>query len=101
MCGRFSNYLPIPMKNKPVRLLRRSGGTKGTPRRPTKSLDEIRHALSGPIASVSTPFTKDGRIDFRGLGNFIDFVIAGGSRTVLLTYGDSLYSLLTDDEVAE
>lgn len=89
------------MKNKPVRLRRRSGGIEGTPRRPTKSLDEIRHALSGPIASVSTPFTKDGRIDFRGLENFIDFVIAGGSRTVLLTYGDSLYSLLTDDEVAE
>ncbi|MDB6127713.1 MAG: dihydrodipicolinate synthase [Verrucomicrobia bacterium] len=66
-----------------------------------KNLQEIRHALSGPIASVSTPFTKDGRIDFQGLGNFVDFVIAGGSCTVLLTYGDSLYSLLTDDEVAE
>ncbi len=66
-----------------------------------KSLDEIRHALSGPIASVSTPFTREGRIDFKGLRNFVDYVIAAGSRTVLLTYGDSLYSLLSDEEVAE
>lgn len=66
-----------------------------------KSLDEFRHALSGPIASVSTPFTRDGHIDYDGLRKFVDFVIAGGSRTVLLTYGDSLYSLLTDAEVAE
>jgi dihydrodipicolinate synthase/N-acetylneuraminate lyase len=66
-----------------------------------KSLNEIRHALTGPVASVSTPFDRNGKIDGQGLRNFIDFVIAGGSRTVLLTYGDSLYSLLTDQEVAE
>jgi len=30
------------------------------------SLGEIRHALSGPIASVSTPFTRDGAIDYPG-----------------------------------
>jgi dihydrodipicolinate synthase/N-acetylneuraminate lyase len=64
-------------------------------------LPEVRHALTGPIASVSVPFTRDGAIDYRGLANFIEFVLAGGSRTILLTYGDSLYSLLTDDEVAE
>jgi 4-hydroxy-tetrahydrodipicolinate synthase len=68
---------------------------------PMKTTAEFRHALTGPIASVSTPFTRDGEIDFAGLARFIDTVIAGGSRTVLLTYGDSLYSLLTDDEVAE
>ncbi|MDB6170243.1 MAG: 4-hydroxy-tetrahydrodipicolinate synthase [Verrucomicrobia bacterium] len=66
----------------------------------SKTLAEIRHALSGPIASLSVPFTRTGQIDFAGLRNFIDFVIAGGSRTILLTYGDSLYSLLTDEEVA-
>src|SRR6185312_14300727 len=66
-----------------------------------KTLPEIRHALSGPIASISTPFTRDGAIDYRGLRTIIDYAIAAGSRTVLLTYGDSLYSLLTDQEVAE
>lgn len=66
----------------------------------TKSPAEIRAALTGPVASISTPFTRDGAIDFSALRSIIDFVIDGGSRTVLLTYGDSLYSLLTDDEVA-
>ena len=66
-----------------------------------KSPAEIRHALSGPVASVNTPFTREGAIDYRSLQNFVDFVIEGGSRTVLLTYGDSLYSILTDQEVAE
>ena len=61
----------------------------------------IREMLACPVASTPTLFLRDGRIDFDGLRNFIDFVIAGGTRTILLTYGDSLYSLLTDDEVEE
>lgn len=66
-----------------------------------KTPAEIRHALSGPVASVNTPFTREGAIDYRSLQNFVDYVIGAGSRTVLLTYGDSLYSILTDQEVAE
>jgi 4-hydroxy-tetrahydrodipicolinate synthase len=66
-----------------------------------KTTAEIRYALSGPVASVNTPFTREGAIDYRSLQNFVDYVIAAGSRTVLLTYGDSLYSILTDQEVAE
>ncbi len=65
------------------------------------SKEEMREALTGPVASVSTPFNRDGSLDFDGLRDFIDFVIAGGTKTVLLTHGDSLYTLLTDDEVAE
>ena len=65
------------------------------------SNEGIREALTGPVASVRTPFNRDGTIDFDGLRNFIDFVIAGGSKTILLTAGDSLYTLLTDDEIAE
>ncbi|MBS0661624.1 MAG: dihydrodipicolinate synthase family protein [Verrucomicrobia bacterium] len=66
-----------------------------------KSVAEFRHALSGPLASLSTPFDRQGAIDYAGLHRFTDFVIAGGSRAVVLTYGDSLYSLLSDAEVAE
>lgn len=66
-----------------------------------KSPEEIRHALTGPVASVSTPFCEDGTIDYAALRNTVDFVIAAGSKTVLLTNGDSLFSILTDEEVAE
>ena len=58
-------------------------------------------ALTGPIASVSIPFKKNGDIDFDALNNAVDFIIEAGSGTVLLTYGDSLYSILTDSEVYE
>lgn len=61
----------------------------------------IRAALTGPIASISTPFSRAGAIDFTALRAMVDFAVDAGSPTVLLTYGDSLYSLLTDDEVAE
>ena len=63
--------------------------------------DTIRHALTGPFPSLRTPFFPDGAIDFDGLRTTIDFCIDAGSRTLMLTYGDSLYTLLTDDEIAE
>lgn len=66
-----------------------------------KDRAEIRAALTGPSASLPTPFCRDGSIDAASLRAFIDFVIAGGSKTVMLTNGDSLYSVLTDAEVAE
>ena len=57
-------------------------------------------ALTGPCASIRTPFGKDGSIDYEALHKQIDFVIDAGASTVILTYGDSLFSLLTDDEIA-
>ncbi len=63
--------------------------------------DEVYAALTGPIASVSTPFDKDGNIDWKSLRKIVDFIIEGGSRTVLLTCGDSLYTVLTDREIAQ
>ena len=60
----------------------------------------VREALTGPVASVHTPFLRDGEIDENGLRNMIDHVIDAGSGSIILTYGDSLYSVLTDEEVA-
>ncbi len=64
-------------------------------------IDRFRHHLSGPVASINTPFLKDDGIDYEGLRRFVDFCIEGGAGTVLFTPGDSLYSLLTEAEVAE
>lgn len=65
------------------------------------SREEVRDALTGPIASLKTPFTRDGAIDYHGLRRVIDTNLEGGSKTSLLTYGDSLFSLMVDDEIAE
>lgn len=62
---------------------------------------DFRQRLAGPIPSVSTPFLCDGAIDFEGLRRLIDRGLEAGFGSVVLTYGDSLYSLLTDDEIAE
>ncbi|MBI3942436.1 MAG: dihydrodipicolinate synthase family protein [Chloroflexi bacterium] len=63
--------------------------------------EEVRAALTGPITSTHVPFNQDGSIDFAGLRNHVEHNIQAGSKTILLTYGDSLYSILTDAEVAE
>ena len=36
---------------------------------------EIREALTGPVASLKTPFQRDGKIDEKGLSNLIDYSI--------------------------
>lgn len=66
-----------------------------------KDLDRVRKYLSGPIASVGTPFDREGNIDFNALRNIVEFIIAADSGTILLTFGDSLFTLLTDKEIAE
>ena len=65
------------------------------------SREEVREALTGPIASLKTPFTRGGEIDYPGLRRLIDRNLDGGSSSSLLTYGDSLFTLMTDDEIAD
>ncbi len=62
---------------------------------------ELREALTGPCPSVRTPFDRGGQIDWPGLRRQIDYVISAGAKNLVLTYGNSLFSLLTDDEIAE
>lgn len=64
-------------------------------------LQEVRHYLTGPVMSLRTPFQENGEIDYDGVRKIIDAAIAGGSKTVMLTAGDSHYEILSDDEIAE
>ena len=64
--------------------------------------EEVRHALTGPVIALHTPFLKNGDIDYEGVRRIIDYTVdEGGSRAVILTAGDSLFTILSDDEVAE
>ena len=63
--------------------------------------DEVRKHLTGPIESMRTPFTRDGEIDWDALRNVIEFDIAAGSKTILLTVGDSHYICLSDEEIGK
>jgi len=55
--------------------------------------------LRGPVCSIPTTFTDTGQINEDGVRRIIDIAIAGGSQVVMLTWFDSLYPLLSDDEV--
>ena len=58
----------------------------------------VKEAISGPVPSFSTPFTRDGEIDWPGVDRTIDFLIASGAKSLLLTNGDSLLTVLSDRE---
>lgn len=63
---------------------------------------EIRAALSGPWPSIRTPFKQDGQIDFDSLYGLLNFLIEQAKvKAVVLTWGDSLFSLLTDEDIAQ
>ena len=66
-----------------------------------KSPEEIRAALTGPVNSIPTPFLADGKLDMAGFRNIIEVGLAGGSEVSLLTYGDSQFDFLSDEEVEE
>lgn len=53
------------------------------------------------MPSLKTPFNRDGSIDFNGLRNLIDFNLAAGAQTLMLTAGDSHYVALSEREIAE
>ena len=64
--------------------------------------DQLRQHITGPISSISTPFDRTGAIDEAALRRCVDFAVeTARSETLLLTYGDSLFSVLTDREIAD
>jgi 4-hydroxy-tetrahydrodipicolinate synthase len=57
--------------------------------------------LQGPIPSIRTPFKADGDIDFESLRRLVDFCIAAGAKTIMLTAGDSHFICLSDQEIVD
>lgn len=67
----------------------------------TYSPSEMRALLTGPVPSLTTPFHRDGRIDYDGLRRLIDVNLSHGAKTLMLTAGDSEYVLLSEQEIAD
>ena len=66
-----------------------------------KDRESVGRWLTGPIQSFIPSFNEDGSIDFEGVRNFVDRSIEGGSRTILITAGDSHLICMTNQEIAE
>ena len=63
--------------------------------------DEIRGLLSGPVNPLPTKFHRDGSINFDGMHAVIDRSLEAGCQVIMLTWGETLVSLLTDSELAQ
>jgi len=62
---------------------------------------EAKEALTGPFPSISTPFKQDGEIDYKALEKMLDFLVSAGSKTIMLTAGDSHYICMSEKEIAD
>ncbi len=65
------------------------------------TIEEAKHFLTGPVMSLRTAFDKEGEIDFKAIRKIIDRGIDGGTRTIMLTVGDSHYDCLSDEEITK
>ena len=63
--------------------------------------EEIRSLLSGPVNPLPTKFHRDGTINFAGMHAVIDRSLEAGCQVIMLTWGETLVSLLSDAELAE
>ena len=63
------------------------------------TVDDVRRSLTGPLASLRTPFNRDGSIDYPGLHRQMDLAVEAGCGTSLLTAGDSHLQCMSDDEI--
>jgi 4-hydroxy-tetrahydrodipicolinate synthase len=68
---------------------------------PQRHHPELQAALASPIPSLRTPFLQNGEIDFEGLSRYLERCLDNGAKALMLTFGDSLYTLLSAEEVAQ
>lgn len=61
--------------------------------------EQLQQALANPIISLPTFFHRDGRHDMDSLAGTVEFAVANGFPTLLLTAGDSNYELQSEPEI--
>lgn len=65
----------------------------------TRSTDEFKAQLRGPVLSIPTPFTATLEVDYQGVRTMIERGRPYGIRIVALTSGNGMYDSLNYDEI--
>ena len=65
-----------------------------------RDAEDISARLSGPVNPLPTKFHRDGSINFDGMHAVIDRSLEAGCQVIMLTWGETLVSLLSDAELA-
>ena len=55
--------------------------------------------IKGPVFPIPIPFSESGAVDYDGLRRYVDFLLAQGAATVMVTVGTSRFDLLTIEEM--
>jgi 4-hydroxy-tetrahydrodipicolinate synthase len=61
--------------------------------------DDLRARIRGPVFPIVIPFTENEDVDYEGLHRYVEFLVNGGARVLLLTVGTSRFNLLTSQEM--
>lgn len=61
--------------------------------------NNIKQSLVGPVFSLITPFSKNGKIDFLSLEKYINYLYKRGARVFYLMVYNSRFGLLDDNEI--
>lgn len=62
---------------------------------------KIQQGFIGSIASIHTPFNQDGSIDYDGLRRMVNHDIDAGAGALLITWGNSLFAILSDRDIGD
>ena len=58
----------------------------------------VREAIACPVPSITPQFFQNGEIDWKSTEYMIDRCVQGGAKALLVTHGDSLLHILSDEE---
>jgi dihydrodipicolinate synthase/N-acetylneuraminate lyase len=61
--------------------------------------ENLKRALTGPVVSLPTFFTREGKQDLESVRRTVEFAISNRIKVLLLTAGDSNYALQSEDEI--
>lgn len=64
----------------------------------SRSKEEVRKSLTGPIVAMTTPFNADLSVDFDGLRALTDYYVDSGIKTVIVAGSTGEFHTMSDDE---
>ena len=62
---------------------------------------ELKNKLKGPIYSIITPFNEKEEVDYKSLGNYIEYLYNGGGRIFYAMAFNTRYLLMSNHEIME
>ena len=59
------------------------------------------NSVKGPVIPLPIPFTKTQRVDYKGLAEYVQFLVKNGIQNIMTTVGTSRFNLLSEREIKQ